>query len=218
MKGVGITEERQDVRVGSSEESIQRISGCHITRKKGLEVGNVVDLGLNTNKKNALDSKTGGPSHICKAQTMVDAVDSRTDGLPKMKAQNASFMVNGKSSDLLEITQPISLDMTKNKAIRFVSQQTANLDGLENLGEQVTRKSMIHRTGGIDKPPDNRSAINVKGRLKVKVTGKKSSKCGIDSNLVNLISGKEHFDVHCLNYPENSKEVDGNHGPTGDCL
>ena len=119
-------------------------------------------------------------------------MDDRTVGLPKMKAQNASFMVNGKSSDFLEITQPISLDMT--------------------------RESMIHTTGGINKPPGNRSAINVKGRLKVKVTGKKTFKRGIDSNLVNLITGKEHFDVHCLNHPENSKEVDGNHGPTGDCL
>ena len=64
-----------------TEESNQRISGCNITKKKneltskGMKVGSVVDLGLNNNKNNAVDSKTGGPSHISKAQTVILLTD-----------------------------------------------------------------------------------------------------------------------------------------------
>ena len=74
---------------------------------------------------------------------------------------------------------------------------------------------MLHRPWGFYKPPDNWNAINVKGRLRVKATSKKNAKCGLDHNLVNLISGKDNVDVNFLKGSELSKEDDGICCPMG---
>ena len=74
---------------------------------------------------------------------------------------------------------------------------------------------MLHRVGAFDKPLDNRNAINVKGRLRVKATGKKNAKRGLDPNLLNLIGGKNNVDVNFLKGLDLSKEDDEICDPMG---
>ena len=55
----------------------------------------------------------------------------------------------------------------------------------------------------------------MKGRLRVKATGKKNPKCGLYPNLLNLISGKDNVDVNFLKSLELSKEDDEICDPMG---
>ena len=122
-------------------------------------------------------------------------MDHLVIGSAAITTQNKMAIDNDESIQILEVTQTIALDKNKPTAVRIGPQQEPNLLGSRRLGDNSTEK---------------RGSIIAKNRWKVKVTGKKTSKRGLDSTFVKLLNGNEKFEIDTLNDPELSKEEDGN--------
>ena len=98
----------------------------------------------------------------------------------------------------MEIIKGTSLDNSKHSSIRIVEHQEPNPFGL-NIPRVLKKGNLIlQRTGGVGRPPDNRGTVNLRSRLKVKVTGKRSSNGVLESKLVDLIRKKENIDEKCM--------------------
>ena len=95
----------------------------------------------------------------------------------------------------MEITQDITLDKIKYSALRIVESR-AHSCGLSFKRDVKGTSSIIQTTEGLGRSPNSKGSVNLRSRLKVKPTGKRSSNGTLESKLVGLISEKENVDAN----------------------